>query len=88
MEPAVEYLGHCINAKVVHTTIEKVAAIFKAPIPENAHQLRSFLGPLHYYGKFIDNLSSLLHPLNQLLKAGCSWKWSAKCQNAFKHYWR
>ena len=47
-------------------------------------QLRSFLGLLHYYGKFLPNLSSLLHPLNQLLKANARWKWSAECQEAFE----
>ena len=86
MEPSVEYLGHCIDSSGVHTTTEKVKAILNAPVPQNAQQLRSFLviGLLHYYGKFVDNLSSLLHPLNQLLKAGSSWKWSAKCYKAFQ----
>ena len=84
MEPSVEYLGHCINASGVHTTTQKVDAILKAPIPQNTQQLRSFLGLLHYYGKFLQNLSSLLHPLNQLLKSNAQWKWSAECQEAFE----
>ena len=84
MEPSVEYLGHCINASGVHTTTQKVDAILKAPIPQNTQQLRSFLGLLHYYGKFLQNLSSLLHPLNQLLKSNAQWKWSVECQEAFE----
>ena len=43
--------------------------------------LRSFLGLLHCYGKFMASLSSLLHLLNQLLKAHSPWKWSQKCEN-------
>ena len=82
MELSIEYLEHCINASGVHTTTQNVDAILKAPMPQNMQQLRSFLGLLYYYGKFLQNLSSLLHPLNQLLKSNAQWKWSAECQEA------
>ena len=36
-------------------------------------QLRSFLGRLIYYGKFISNLATLIHPLNQLLREDVKW---------------
>ena len=41
-------------------------------------------GLLHHYGKFLPNLSSLLDPLNQLLKSNALWKWSAECQSTFQ----
>ena len=84
MQSSVEYLGHCVNASGVHTSDGKVEAVLKAPVPQNLWQFRSFLGLLHYYGKFLPNLSSLLHPLNRLLKANAQWKWSAECQEAFE----
>ena len=37
-----EYLGHSIDAKGVHTTKSKVKAIQEAPIPRNVQELRSF----------------------------------------------
>ena len=66
-QDSVKYLGHKIDSRGVHTTTSKVDAIQEAPISCNAQQLRSFLGLLHYYGKFIPNLSIMLHPLNRLL---------------------
>jgi len=84
MEPSVEYLGHRIDGKGVHTTSQKVEAILQAPTPQNPQQLRSFLGLLHYYGKFLPNLSTLLYPLNHLLKSNARWRWSADCQQAFQ----
>ena len=84
LQPSVEYLGYRIDSSGVHTTTKKVEAILNAPRPGNVRQLRSFLGLLHYYGKFISNLSSLLHPLNQLLKAHSPWKWSWQCDKAFQ----
>ena len=84
MVPSVEYLGHRIDASGVHTTSQKVEAILQAPAPQNPQQLRSFLGLLHYYGKFLPNLSTLLYPLNQLLKSNARWRWSNCCQQAFQ----
>ena len=83
MEPSVEYLGHRIDAKGVHTTSQKLEAILQARAPQNPEQLQSFLGLLHYYGKFLPNLSTLLYPLNHLLKSNAQWRWSADCQQAF-----
>ena len=55
-----------------------------APAPKNLQELRSFLGLLNYYGRFIPNLASLLHPLNALLRRSTEWKWSKECEQAFK----
>ena len=84
MQSSVEYLGHIIDCEGLHTSPKKVKAIQEAPTPRNQQELRSFLGLLHYYGKFIQNLATMLHPLNELLKKGVSWKWSKDCANAFK----
>ena len=46
-------------------------------------QLRSFLGLINYYGKFIENLSSLLSPLYKLLEKERHWSWGEKQQLAF-----
>ncbi|XP_036845205.1 uncharacterized protein K02A2.6-like [Oncorhynchus mykiss] len=34
--------------------------------------------------KFVANLSTLLHPLHQLLQADTKWNWSPQCEEAFK----
>jgi len=82
-QTSVEYLGHSIDAKGVHTTKSKVKAIQDAPIPTNVQELRSFLGLLNYYAKFIPNLASLLHPLHTLLRANQPWRWTKECTTVF-----
>ena len=84
MQSAVEYLGHRIDANGVHAAPSKVEAIQHAPTPRNTTELRSFLGMINYYGKFIPNLSSLCHPLNNLLRAEQRWKWTKQCAKAFE----
>ena len=67
----------------MHTSPDKVEAILKQPAPRKLSELRSFLGQINYYAKFIPNLSSLLGPLHSLLRAGQPWKWSKACNSAF-----
>ncbi|KAK6319814.1 hypothetical protein J4Q44_G00089210 [Coregonus suidteri] len=76
LQDSVEYLGYKIDEQGLHPTNSKVEAIVNAPAPTNVSELRSFLGLLNYYGKFVANLSSLLHPLHQLLQADTKWNWS------------
>ena len=79
MSTSVEYLGYKIDAKGLHTTPQKVEAIQQAPNPKNVQQLRSFLGLVHYYGKFIPNLATIKEPLNKLLHKNSQWQWGQDC---------
>ena len=83
MKPSVEYLGHQISAKGIQPTEDKVQAIKDAPVPTNVTQLRSFVGLVNYYGKFLPNLSSILAPLYTLLQKGAQWKRGAQQEKAF-----
>ena len=80
----VEYLGHKISAKGLEPTQEKVQAIIDAPAPRNVSQLKSFLGMLNYYGKFLPNLSTCLAPLYSLLQKRSHWSWGPKQHKAFE----
>ena len=67
----------------LHVIEKKVEAIKIAPAPENQHQLRSFLGMVNYYAKFVSNYSTAVHPLNDLLHHNVKWKWTKKENDAF-----
>ncbi|KAJ8356082.1 hypothetical protein SKAU_G00188760 [Synaphobranchus kaupii] len=82
-QSSVEYLGHVIDSEGLHKAPSKTKAIMEAPAPQNVSQLRSYLGLLNYYGKFIPNLSSQLRPLHQLLCHGSAWQWTPQCEAAF-----
>ena len=84
MLPCVEYLGHTISAHGLQSTSEKVKAIKEAPVPTNVQQLRSFLGLINYYSKFLPALSSTLAPLYQLLQKSQKWVWEKKQTQAFQ----
>ena len=85
MLPCVEYLGHRISAEGIQPTQEKVRAVIQAPPPTNVSQLRSFLGAINYYSKFLPNLSSVLAPLYKLLQKVVKWTWGPDQIRAFEH---
>ena len=64
MSSSAEYLGYVIDAEKIKATPKKVKAISKAPQLKNKNELRSFLGLVNYYGKFIPNLASVTQPSN------------------------
>nr|XP_034837060.1 uncharacterized protein K02A2.6-like [Maniola hyperantus] len=71
-----------IDKEGLHPDPEKLEAINAIPIPKDVTQIKSFLGLINYYGKFIPNLSTMLYPLHALLKK-CRWNWDSRCASAF-----
>ena len=83
MKPVLECLGYQVDAEGFKPVEAKVKAIQEAPAPKNPTELKSFLGMLNFYGKFIPNLSSILEPLHSLLRKDVVWKWEVEQQEAF-----
>ena len=83
LTPSVEYLGYLVDKEGLHATAAKVEAVTQAPEPRNVQELRSFLGLVNYYAKFIHHLSTITQPLNHLLCQKVPWKWTKECQRAF-----
>ena len=85
MTKSVSYLGHIIDAEELHPTEEKLQAIRDAPSPNNLTQLKSYLGLLSYYGRFLPNLSNVLSPLYRLLRRLTTWTWSKTEEETFQN---
>ena len=79
----VQFCGHEIDREGLHKTQEKIEAVVNTPRPENVSQLRSFLGLVNYYNRFLPNASTVLHPLHQLLEQNSEWQWTEQCEQAF-----
>ena len=81
-QPSVEYLGHILSAEGISKG-SKVKAVLKMPPPTDISSLKSFLGSVQFYGKFIPNLAIMAEPLYPTKKA-TPWKWGYEEQAAFE----
>ena len=84
MEPQVTYLGHKVSKEGIQPLDDKVNAITNAPAPKNVSELKSYLGMINYYQKFLPNLSSMLAPLNELLRKETRRHWGQEQMQAFQ----
>ena len=84
MQDQIDYLGHTVSSEGLRPIVEKIAALKEAPTPTNVTELRSYLGLLKYYAKFLPDLSSLLAPLHALTHSDVEWSWTSECEQVFK----
>lgn len=83
-QSTVEYLGHTLSREGVSKG-SRVDALLKMPPPTNVSSLRSFLGSVQFYGKFLPpNLSTITEPLHRLTRKDEEWHWGTDQQKAFK----
>ncbi|WP_284190131.1 reverse transcriptase family protein, partial [Zoogloea oryzae] len=81
----VMFLGHIIGGGNIRMDMQKVRAIEEWKTPTSTTEVRSFLGLVNYYRKFISGYSKRATPLTDLLKKDLSWKWSEECQKSFEN---
>lgn len=80
----VKYLGFIIGHGEMKTDPEKVEAIRNWPVPKNVKQVRGFLGLAGWYRRFIDNFSSLVFAITELLSTKRKYRWTDEAQAAFE----
>ncbi|GFU91792.1 hypothetical protein TNCV_3191791 [Trichonephila clavipes] len=64
----VEYLGFLITAEGSQPLPEKVQAILSYKLPETIHDLRTFLGMINFYRRYLKDAAKTQAPLHELLK--------------------
>nr|XP_029729204.1 uncharacterized protein LOC115266775 [Aedes albopictus] len=79
----IDYCGYSVDKFGIHKLQTKVHAIQSMPVPSDKEQVRSFVGLVSYYGRFFPNLSTILYPLNNLLKDDVPFLWSKECDKSF-----
>ena len=80
----VSFLGYKVTPEGLEPEPKLMEAISKLPPPINVAEVRSFLGLVGYYRRFIKRFSDKAAPLNALLHKEQVWKWTPECQNAFE----
>ena len=80
----VTYLGHIVSDEGITCDPSKVDSIIHWPTPTNKSEVRSILGLLGYYRKFIPEFAAKASPLTKLTRKNAKFSWTTECQQAFQ----
>jgi hypothetical protein len=77
-------LGHVISNRGIEVDKAKVDTVEQLPPPTDVKSLRSLLGHVGFYRRFIKDFSTLTKPLTQLLQKDVAFDFYEKCLAAFR----
>ena len=64
----IHYLGHIISKEGIVVDPKKIKSIEKWSTPRNVVEMRSFMGIIGYYRRFVEGFSKYVHPITSLQK--------------------
>ena len=77
------YFGHIITENGVKPDPARVKALLELSPPNNISELRTVLGMFQYLAKFAYNMSAVMKPMTDLLRADVCWSWDHAQQSSF-----
>jgi hypothetical protein len=80
----VKYLGHIVGENGVATDPDKLQIVRDYPTPAKVSEVRSFLGLVGYYRKYIKDFCKIANPLTNLTRKDVPFVWTKECMEAFK----
>jgi hypothetical protein len=80
----IHYLGNIISTIGIEVDPEKIEAIRVWPMPNNVIEVRSFMGLVNYYRRFIKGFSNIASPITSFQNKGLKFEWTSKCEESFQ----
>ena len=80
----VRFLGHVVSASGVSVDLEKVEAVMNWERLKSVFEIRSFLGLVGYFKRFIEDFSRLAAPMIRLTQKEVKFNWNDLCEKAFQ----
>ncbi|MBM6549447.1 RNase H-like domain-containing protein, partial [Streptococcus dysgalactiae] len=78
-----EFLGFTIDAKGYRPNPTRFRPLIGMESPKDQHQLRSIMGYLQYYSRFIPNFATKAHPLFAA-QSSAKWEWNDCCEQTLR----
>lgn len=83
LQPQVKFLGHLVQEKGISPDPAKTKMVDTWPQPKCVREVRSFLGTVSYYRKFIRGFATIAKPLHRLTEKEMKFIWTEECQQAY-----
>lgn len=79
-----EYFGHEISRGGISPSAQKVSAVQDLEPPKNKTELQRAVGLINYLGRFVENLSTMIRRITDLLKNDTARYWGPEQSKAFE----
>ena len=73
-----------MSASRVSVDPEKVKVVMSLERPKSFFEIRSFLGLVGYYRRFIEDFSRIAAPMTRLTQKEVKFYWDDRCEEAFQ----
>lgn len=81
---SISYTGDEFSGEGPKLSDERVKEIIEPPVPQNQPKLKSFLGSIQFFAKFIADFSTVSSPLWVFTCTDAKWKWGPQEDKAFQ----
>ena len=75
----IQSLGHVISKDGIAVDAKKIKVISNRLVPQDVTDIRSFMGLIEYYRRFIEGFSRIAYPITSLQKKWVKFVWSFRC---------
>lgn len=79
----IEFLGYEISSEGIKPGQKKIEAVASFKKPQNAHEIRQFIGLASFFRRFVEGFASIARPLTMLTKSNTKFVWNIEQEQAF-----
>ena len=80
----IHFLSHVVSNDGISVDPSKVEAVLNWKRPTTMFEVRSFLGMIGYYRRFIKGFSKIFLPLTRLTQKNAKFVWNKECHSSFE----
>lgn len=81
---SLQFLGHIITSNGLLPDQDHINAVIKASAPSDMVTLRSFLGLVSWYSKFLPNFATIVAPMRACISDKNTFTWTPTAQKSFE----
>ncbi|XP_070013786.1 uncharacterized mitochondrial protein AtMg00860-like [Nicotiana sylvestris] len=81
---SVAFLGYIVSHGGIKVDTQKIEDVKSWRRPTTPIEIRSFLGLVGYYRRFVEGFSSLSAPLTKLTQKATKFQWTEACEQSFQ----
>jgi hypothetical protein len=83
-QSSIPYLGFVINSEGIQPDPARIKSLQQWRLPSSTSELKSFLGGINFYRKFILHFSQIARPLHQLSNSSTAFNWTNEASSNFE----